>query len=186
MLPTTLQVLEGLLSSLHTELVCLAKGLHRPSVAGAALLDAWKAALGCVAAIALHRAPGFRPITEREAELLREVLLGIQDMWGEVVDEYLHTSAHGGQGSAGDGSAVPSELADPDSRAASCAYASSLLQCVAAGTDDLLDIYKAQVQKLLTVLECLAVHGRVIPSGKPVDSAQRICLPPTADELPAG
>ncbi len=149
------KALEGLLFELHTELVCLAKGLRRPSVAAAALLDAWKAALSCVSAIALNRAPGFRPITEREAELLRELLLGLQDMWGEVV-EYAVTPQHGmTPGGASNASSLPSELADADSRAASCAYASSLLQCVAAGTEDLLDIYRAQVR--------LSTYSRVLP-----------------------
>eukprot|EP00198_Chlamydomonas_reinhardtii_P004311 XP_001693647.1 predicted protein [Chlamydomonas reinhardtii] len=176
--PLMPQALESLLSKLHDELVCLADGLRRPSVAGGLMLGAWQAAVGCVSALALHQVPGWRPLAEVEADLLREFLISLQDLFGEVVDEVLRprarqeaaerperpqpirasnsrqqlqngSSVHGGDKAEGAGvTIIPAELADADARAAGTAYTSSLLQCVAAATEDLCDMYNAQVSCL--------------------------------------
>ncbi|KAG2424046.1 hypothetical protein HXX76_014867 [Chlamydomonas incerta] len=173
------KALESLLTKLHDELVCLADGLQRPSVAGGLMLGAWQAAVGCVSALALHQVPGWRPLVEAEADLLREFLISLQDMFGEVVDEYLKPRAgqeaaeraqplhasnsrqklhaqqqNGGSvrgGSKAGADIIPAELADADARAAGTAYTSSLLQCVAAATEDLSDMYNAQVSCLQQV-----------------------------------
>ncbi|KAG2439788.1 hypothetical protein HYH02_010423 [Chlamydomonas schloesseri] len=171
--PPSTKALESLLTKLHDELVCLADGLRRASVAGGLMLGAWQAAVGCVSALALHQVPGWRPLTEAEADVLRDFLISLQDMFGEVVDEYLAPRARreaaergqagqaqqqqqqraGGSARGGDkaGGIIPAELADADARAAGTAYTSSLLQCVAAATEDLCDMYNAQVSCLQQV-----------------------------------
>ncbi|GLC37119.1 hypothetical protein PLESTB_000981900 [Pleodorina starrii] len=177
--PPSRKALEGLLSALHEELLGVSRGVKQVAVAGAMVGTAWEAAVRCVWALVLHQA-GFRPIVEEEADVLRELLISLQDMFGEVVSEQLVQrdtpatraaaakqknaaaasgttaganrglggSGGGGEGSSSSSSLLPEVLLSADSRAAGTAYPSALLQCVAASTQDLKDMYTAQMSCL--------------------------------------
>lgn len=82
--------------------------------------------------------------TPQEADLLREFLIGLQDMFGEVVDEHARP-AHQRQHQEAAGCGLPPGLLDAEARARGTAYPSALLQCLAAATSDLQDMYTAQV-----------------------------------------
>ncbi|KXZ43776.1 hypothetical protein GPECTOR_81g226 [Gonium pectorale] len=88
--------------------------------------------------------------------MLRNFLIGLQDMLGEIIDDYgLDRKAPPPAASAAYSSAaapllpadpgvLPEPLLSPDGRAALCANASALLQCVAADSEALRDMYSAQ------------------------------------------
>lgn len=79
-----LQVLEGLLSSLHDELQALlapGQGLRSEAVAGEVVLAVWSAALGCVQALAQHQA-GFRPLNEAVRNWDLELFGSVCQCWG--------------------------------------------------------------------------------------------------------
>lgn len=88
------------------------------------------------------RSPALYPCLPQEADLLREFLIGLQDMFGEVVDQHARPP-HQRQEGAGCG--LPPGLLDAEARARGTAYPSALLQCLAAATSDLQDMYTAQV-----------------------------------------
>ncbi|GIL84202.1 hypothetical protein Vretifemale_12891, partial [Volvox reticuliferus] len=149
--PPARAALESVLSALHDELLHVAGGVRQVAVAGAMVHSAWDAAVRCVWALALHQG-GFRPLMEQEADVLREFLISLQDMFGEVVSEHLVPKAKAASASAGgapsSASVIPPVLLTADSRAAGTAYPSALLQCVAASTEDLTNMYSAQMSCL--------------------------------------
>ncbi|KAG2498374.1 hypothetical protein HYH03_003633 [Edaphochlamys debaryana] len=145
------QPIEGILGALYTELSALAGDLVSGPVAGAMVGAAWGAAVGCVTALALGQA-GFRPLTEEEAFLLRDFLIELQDLFRDVVDEQLEPKQKAHAASGGPPLAViPVDLVDANSRAQGCALTSALLQSTAAASQDLIDMYNAQVSCLQRV-----------------------------------
>ncbi|GLI66233.1 hypothetical protein VaNZ11_009972, partial [Volvox africanus] len=164
MRPPSRAALESVLSALHDELLHVAGGVRQVAVAGAMVHSCWDAAVRCVQALALHQG-GFRPLQEQEADVLREFLVSLQDMFGEVFSEHLTPKAKAAAASAGGAAlssgphssstlsgaapcSLPAVLKTADSRAAGTAYPSALLQCVAASTEDLVNMYSAQMSCL--------------------------------------